>query len=343
MRPIGTADELERRRRRAVELMQRGESPTVIARILGVCRTSLYRWLGMAKDSPEALAARPHPGPTRRLSDEQLRELEGLLLQGARAHGWHNDLWSAQRVAEVIRRRFGITYHVEHVRKILRRRLSWSSQKPQKRARQRDEEKIAHWRAEELPRIIERAEQRGAHLVFLDESGFQLEPVVRRTYAPRGKTPIQEAWHRKGRISAISAVTVSPRRRRPNLAFRLLPDDANAHGEDTASFLAQLRGRLRGPMTILWDQSKIHERSRVVKAYLAKHSEIEAEDFPGYAPDANPDEGVWGYTKYHRLPNYAPEDTRELRSRLWDELSALRRRPALLASFIRHAGIPLRL
>ena len=144
MRPIGTADELERRRRRAVELMQQGESPTVIARILGVCRTSLYRWLGMAKDSPEALAAKPHPDPRPRLSDEQLRELGGLLLQGAKAHGWHNDLWSAQRVTEMIRRHFGVTYHVEHVRKIIRRRLNWSSQKPQKKARQRNAEKIAH-------------------------------------------------------------------------------------------------------------------------------------------------------------------------------------------------------
>jgi transposase len=144
MRPIGTADELERRRRRAVELMPHGASPTVIARILGVCRTSLYRWLGMAKDSPEALASNPHPGPTPRLSDEQIRELEGLLLQGAKAHGWHNDLWSAHRVAEVIRRHFGLGYHPEHVRKIIRRRLNGSSQKPQLKARQRNDEKIAH-------------------------------------------------------------------------------------------------------------------------------------------------------------------------------------------------------
>jgi transposase len=179
--------------------------------------------------------------------------------------------------------------------------------------------------------------------VFLDESGFQLAPLVRRTYAPRGRTPIVEAWHRKGRISAISAVTVSPIRRRPNLYFRLLADNTNAHGEDTVAFLAQLRGEIQGPMTILWDQSRIHERSAVVRKYLARHLEIVTEDFPGYAPDANPDEGVWGYTKYHRLPNYAPEDTWELRSRLIAELSALRRRPDLLASFIRHAEIPLRL
>jgi transposase len=192
-----------------------------------------------------------------------------------------------------------------------------------------------------LPRVVEEAEKRKAHLVFLDESGFQLTPVVRRTYAPRGRTPILEAWHRKGRVSAISAVTVSPVRRRPGLEFRLLPDNTNAHGEDTVAFLSQLRGRIKGPMTILRDQSKIHQRSGLVKEYLAKHPEIATEEFPGYAPDANPDEGVWGWTKYHRLPNYAPEDTDELRSRLCGELSSLRERPDLLASFIRHAKIPL--
>jgi transposase len=143
MRPIGTAQELERRRRRAVELMRRGESPTVVARILGVCRTSLYRRLDRAEKSPEALAAKPQPGPRPRLTAERLQELERLLLQGAVAHGWRDDLWSARRVAEVVRRRFGVAYHVEHVRKIIRRRLNWSSQRPQKQAKQRNAEKIA--------------------------------------------------------------------------------------------------------------------------------------------------------------------------------------------------------
>jgi transposase len=167
--------------------------------------------------------------------------------------------------------------------------------------------------------------------------------VVRRTSAPRGRTPIVEAWYRKGKISAISAVTVSPVRRRPGLDFRLLPDDTNAHGEDTVAFLAQLRSRLGGPLTILWDQSRIHQRSGVVKTSLAEHPEIVTEEFPGYAPDANPDEGVWGWAKYHRLPNFAPGDLHELRSRLATELSSLSKRRNLLASFIRHAKIPLRL
>ena len=144
MRPIGTAEELERRRRRAVELVKQGEKPALVARILGVGRSSISTWLKRDRQSPDALAAKPHPGPKPRLSDRQIEELEGLLLKGARAHGWHNDLWSAHRVAEVIRRHFGVGYHIEHVRKVIRRRLRWSSQKPQRKARQRHDEKIAH-------------------------------------------------------------------------------------------------------------------------------------------------------------------------------------------------------
>ncbi|AMV38428.1 hypothetical protein VT85_13405 [Planctomyces sp. SH-PL62] len=114
--------------------MKQGESPTVIARILGVRRRSLYRWKKMARATPEGLAARPHPGPRPRLTAEQLRELGTLLRQD----GWPNALWTAQRVAEMIRRHFD----VEHVRKILRRRLGWSSQVPQAKAKQRNVEKI---------------------------------------------------------------------------------------------------------------------------------------------------------------------------------------------------------
>src|SRR5579871_4920430 len=111
-RPIGTADELERRRRRAVELVEGGESPSTVARILGVHETSVHRWRRLAR-SQDGLAAKPHPGPTPRLSDEQLAELEQLLLQGAQKHGWPNQLWTADRVKVVIKRHFGLDYHPE--------------------------------------------------------------------------------------------------------------------------------------------------------------------------------------------------------------------------------------
>jgi transposase len=136
-RPIGTAAELERRRRRAVELLETGESPPTIARILGVHETSVHRWRRLAR-SLAGLDAKPHPGPTPRLSDEQLAHLEQLLLQGAKQHGWPNQLWTADRVTVIIDRHFGLKYHPEHVRKILKQRLNWTSQKPQLQAKEQN-------------------------------------------------------------------------------------------------------------------------------------------------------------------------------------------------------------
>ena len=108
-------------------------------------------------------------------------------------------------------------------------------------------------------------------------------------------------------------------------------------------FLRELRRQLPGPMTVLWDRGNVHDRSKAVRAFLAEHPAIETEAFPSYTPEANPDEGVWGYTEYGRLANFAPEDTAELRAALIEELGRLHRRPKLLASFIRHAAIPIRL
>lgn len=144
MRPIGTAEELQRRRLRAVELVEQGESPEDVARFLGCGRSSVYTWVKAAREDLGRLAAKPHPGRTPRLDDARLAELEGLLRQGAKAHGWRTDLWTAARVADLIERHLKVAFHPEHVRKILRRRMGWTSQKPQRRARERDEVAIDH-------------------------------------------------------------------------------------------------------------------------------------------------------------------------------------------------------
>jgi hypothetical protein len=266
--------------------------------------------------------------------------LESLLLQGARQQGWPNDLWTAGRVTEVIRRHFGVSFHPEHVRKLLKRRLGWSSQKPQTRARERDDEAVEHWLAHEFPRIVRQARQRDAHLVFLDESGFMLTPSGRRTLAPRGQTPLLPCWDRRDRISAISCITLSPRWYLPGLYFQLLPDDTNVSAEHIVAFLRRLKESLPR-MTVLWDRHGIHSKARLVKAFLKANPSVVAEDFPGYVPELNPDEGVWGWTKYGRLANFAPADTAELRERVSAELTWLKKQSYLLDSFIEHTNLPL--
>lgn len=168
-----------------------------------------------------------------------------------------------------------------------------------------------------------------------------LTPTVRRTLAPRGQTPVHYCWDRRDRISAISAITVSPKRRRLRLYFELLPQDENVRADDAVDFLRQLKRHIPGPITIVWDRGNVHDRSRAVRKYLAKHPEIVTEKFPGYAPELNPDEGVWDHVKYARLPNFAPRDAMHLRRRLHVEFRLLGRRPKLLAAFIRKTELRL--
>jgi transposase len=340
-RPIGTAAELERRRRRAVELLEGGESPSVIARILGVHETSVHRWRRLAH-SLAGLDAKPHPGPTPRLSDEQLAHLEQLLLQGAKHHGWLNELWTADRVAAILERHFDLKYHPEHVRKILKQRLNWTSQKPQIRAKEQNDKEVERWRDDEFPRIVRESWQSDATLVFLDEAGFMLTPTVRRTLAPRGQTPILSALQRHDRISVISCVTLRVRGKRqqqPELYFELLPEGLNATAEDIVAFLTDLRKEVPGPLTIVWDRHNIHSRARLVKQWLAGQEGVVLEDLPGYAPQLNPDEMVWAWLKYGRLANLAAADVRELRDHVLTELEWAAFDRELLAGFFNHAHL----
>jgi DDE superfamily endonuclease/Winged helix-turn helix len=251
--------------------------------------------------------------------------------------GWPNQLWTAARVARLIERHFRIAYHPEHVRKILKRRLGWTSQKPRRQARERNYKEVARWVGDEFPRIVRQAWARSAYLVFLDESGFTLTPTVRRTFAPRGRTPVLSAWDRRDRLSAISCITLSPLAGRPGLYFDLL--DHNVRGGDVVTFLKDLHRRL-GPLTVVWDRSNIHSKSKAVKEWLAKHPDVVAEDLPGYVPDLNPDEGVWGWAKYGRLANLAANDVGELWDRVIDELIEVKFRPDLLRGFVRQTGLP---
>lgn len=334
--------ELERRRRRAVALLDEGESPSAIARILGVHETSVHRWRRHARNGP-GLGAKPHPGPKPRLSALQWAEVEQLLLLGAQHHGWHNNLWTAARVAALIERHFGVRYHPEHVRTVLKGRLHWSSQKPQLRAKEQNDKEVERWIDDEFPRIVRDAHRRQAHLIFLDEAGFMLTPTVRRTLAPRGKTPRVEALRRHDRISAISCVSLSPGEELPGLYFELMPAGLNVTAEDIVAFLRQLREELPGAWAVVWDRHNIHGKARLVKTWLAGQKDVVLEDLPAYAPALNPDEMVWSWLKYGRLANLTPTDVRELRDHLLTELEWAAFDGELLAGFVNHAHLGVRL
>jgi transposase len=157
MRPTGSAAELEARRLRAVDLLRDGKSNTEVARLIGVDVSSVKRWKrALAEGGVAALAAKPNRGRPPRLTLEQMKALSSLVRAGAQAAGFFTDLWTCRRVAQAIRDRFGVTYHPDHVGRILHG-LGFSQQKPQRRARQRDEVAIERWRKHDWKRIKKRA------------------------------------------------------------------------------------------------------------------------------------------------------------------------------------------
>lgn len=322
-----------------MQLLEQGESPDVVARILGVQPSSLHRWRRMAHQG-QGLAAKAVPGAKRRLTDVQLCELERLLDKGAPFHGFPNELWTAARVAQVVQRHFGINYHPEHVRKLLKQRLNWSSHKPQIRARQCNDEEVERWKADDFPRILRDAYRRGAHVAFLDESGFLMTPLVRRSMARRGKRVVMRCSASHDRVSTISCVTLSPQARHVGLYFGRWINQ-NIHGEEVVEFLEYLTQQVPGEWTIVWDRHRIHSKAKVVKAWLANHPKVVVEEFPPYDPDANPDEWVWSWAKYGELCNLCPTDVEELYDAVWAALDTLKHQPRVLASFVLEAGLPL--
>jgi transposase len=153
MRPPGTSAQLESRRLRAWKLLREGVGPVDVARRVGVDRRSVRRWRAQAeRGGHRALAARPTPGRPPRLDARQREKLVTCLSAGAESCGFATPLWTCPRVAELIRRQFQVRYHVDHVGRLLRG-LGFTPQKPERRARERDEAAIQRWVQQEWPRV----------------------------------------------------------------------------------------------------------------------------------------------------------------------------------------------
>jgi transposase len=153
MRPSGSADLIADRRRRALGFLDEGLSLHEVARIIECNASSVMRWRdARRKRGDEVFAVRFSPGRPPKLSTAQKRKLGKLLLKGAMARGYSTSLWTTARIANVIEKEFGVRYHPDHVGRLMSW-LGWSHQKPERRALERDEERIGRWKTQEWPRI----------------------------------------------------------------------------------------------------------------------------------------------------------------------------------------------
>lgn len=331
---------LENLRRLAVRrVVEDGEEPSAVIASLGLCRTSIYPWLRTFHHAGwGALSQRIAPGPKPKLTEEQRQQVKHWIAgKDPRHHGLRRDLWTRKLIAKLIKKKLGVQLGVTAVGLLLAH-LGITLQKPLLRVYPPDSESIRQWVEKSFPRLLARARRRHACIVFIDESGFMLAPLVRRTWAPRGCRPVIKIAEPHERISVIGAISISQGRKRFGFSFRLLEDNANFQGASLVQFLEDLRRKIREAITLLWDEIPIH-RSKPVIDYLRRHRTIVAEGLPPYAPELNPVDYVWSYVKWGRSPNYAPPDLIELRRRITAEFRRLQKRPDLLNSFLQRTGL----
>jgi transposase len=177
-----------------------------------------------------------------------------------------------------------------------------------------------------------RALKEGRTIVFCDQSGFYLLPMVVRTYAPVGQTPTLHENLTRDHLSAMSAITLDG-------DLYMIEQDKAFKGEDVVRFLKHLMREISGKLLVIWDGSPIH-RGGAVKDFLASGaaSRVQLEQLPGYAPDLNPDEGIWKHLKCVELKNLCCQSLAELRVELRRAKERLRHKKHVILGCLREPG-----
>lgn len=269
-------------------VVEDGEAPSEVMRSLGLCRTTIYRWLrAHRKGGLSALRSRKAAGPQPKLAPEQRSQVRVWIVgKDPRQDGFDFGLWTRRIVAQMIEERFGIALSLVAVGRLLAS-LEITPQKPLRRAYERDPAAVDAWVKVEYPRLRKRARKSGATIFFLDEAGFSSEPGLGRTYGLKGQTPVVKTTGQRQKISAVSA--------RGEFWSQVYSGMLNAGR--FVEFLKDFRRGGRGKIFLVVDGHPGH-RAKVVAEYVAgTKGGLELHFLPPYAPDLNPDEFVWQHAK----------------------------------------------
>lgn len=187
------------------------------------------------------------------------------------------------------------------------------------------------------------ARRLNATIVFYDESGFMLRPLVRRSWSPRGVTPIIRCWDRRDRLSVIGGILVPPSRQRHRLSTVFRIHARNIRTPEALGFLRAADRHVPGPKIVVQDRLNMHRAA--VRRWLADRPadapRVMVEWLPSYAPELNPAEQLWNNGKRVDLANLAPADRGDLRRHVRRSMTRQRCRPSLLAAAFDHAGLSL--
>jgi transposase len=310
-------------RRRAVEAVREGVPTNTVARVHGVSRVTVFRWVRRFDlEGSRGLQRRPGSGRPRKLEELTEEELGEIVLQKASHFGYETDLWTIGRVRQVIQERFDICLSNNTVWRRLRD-AGLTYQKPEREYYQIDEETREAWLREEVPQIRRAVKKYRAILYFQDESNVSLTAFLGKTWAPCGQTPKATVTGKRGGVAAMSAIS-----RRGRLLFRL--HEKRIASAEVIDFLAQmLRHHARRHLVVVMDQAPPHT-SKKTTTYIDQQRRLHVFHLPKYSPDWNPDEKVWNHLKHQELKSHQAKTRDELQRLARRKLQSMAKRPHLL-------------
>lgn len=322
--------ELTELRKRGVSAVQDGQPVVLVAKVLGIQKSTLFGWLARYRRGGwSSLDARKRGGRPPKLTGKMLQWIYEAVMKDPRQLEFPFALWTSAMVAELIRRQFNIRLSKASVCRLLHQ-LGFSPQRPLWRAFQQDSALVKQWIKEEYPKIRAMARKQGADIFFADEAGVRSNFHSGRTWAACGQTPVIATTGARFSCNMISAV--SPR---GNMRFMLVEDKLTA--KVFIEFLKRLVHGWPHPVFLIVDGHPVHKSIAVSRFVASTEGKLQLFRLPPYSPELNPDEQVWNHLKNHGVGKQPIAGPDHLKNVVLSHLRKIQKLPSLVRSFF---GLP---
>lgn len=319
---------LENMRVRAVLRVQKGESPEVVSRVLGINRTTIYDWLAMYRRGGwGALKAKPVPGRPPKLDGKAMRWIYDTVTgKNPLQLKFEFALWTRDMVAELIWRKFRVRLAANSVGRLLAQ-LGITCQKPLSRAFERNEAAIARWISEEYPAIKAAAIKENAEIYFGDAAHIRSDTHAGKSWGKKGKTPIITRTGARYGMSLISAITAKGQMR------FMIKERGGVNAEVFIEFLKRLLAGAKRPIYLIVDRGPAHISGKTRAFVESTKGALRLFFLPSYAPDRNPDELVWKHLKKDTVGRMSISSPADFKEKVTRSMRQLQNNPEKIKSF----------